>query len=294
MRRTILAFQLTDVLVVFFLVGCSGIAGPNGNGGGNQAVAPSMTTQPTSTTVTAGQTATFSVLASGTAPISYQWRKNTSNISGATAASYTTPATTNADNGSKFDVVVSNSAGSVTSSQAILTVNAAAVAPAIITQPSNQSVTAGQTAMFSVVATGTAPLSYQWRKNTLNIVGATASSYTTPATTSADNGAKFDVVVSNSVSSLTSSQATLTVSTAPVAPTIITQPSNQTVTAGQTATFSVAATGTAPLTYQWQKNAAPITGATATSYTTPVTNKGDSSELLREIVRSSAVRWTSN
>jgi hypothetical protein len=253
-----------------------------------------MTTQPTSTTVTAGQTATFSVLASGTAPISYQWRKNTSNISGATAASYTTPATTNADNGSKFDVVVSNSAGSVTSSQAILTVNAAAVAPAIITQPSNQSVTAGQTAMFSVVATGTAPLSYQWRKNTLNIVGATASSYTTPATTSADNGAKFDVVVSNSVSSLTSSQATLTVSTAPVAPTIITQPSNQTVTAGQTATFSVAATGTAPLTYQWQKNAAPITGATATSYTTPVTNKGDSSELLREIVRSSAVRWTSN
>src|SRR4029077_7949397 len=71
-RRTILAFQLTAVLVVFFLVGCSGIAAPNGNAGGNQAVAPSMTTQPTSTTVTAGQTATFSVLASGTATISYQ------------------------------------------------------------------------------------------------------------------------------------------------------------------------------------------------------------------------------
>lgn len=294
MRRTILAFQLTDVLVVFFLVGCSGIAGPNGNGGGNQAVAPSMTTQPTSTTVTAGQTATFSVLASGTAPISYQWRKNTSNISGATAASYTTPATTNADNGSKFDVVVSNSAGSVTSSQAILTVNAAAVAPAITTQPSNQSVTAGQTAMFIVAATGTAPLSYQWRKNTLNIAGATAASYTTPATTSADNGSKFDVVVSNSVSSVTSSQATLAVSTAPVAPTITAQPSNQTVTAGQTATFSVAATGTAPLTYQWQKNAAAITGATATSYTTPVTTVGDSGELFRVVVSNSAGSATSN
>src|SRR4029077_2722812 len=113
-----------------------------------------MTTQPTSTTVTAGQTATFSVSASGTTPISYQWRKNTSNISGATAASYTTPATTNADNGSKFDVVVSNSAGSVTSSQAMLTVNSASVAPAITTQPSNQSVTAGQTAVFSLAATG--------------------------------------------------------------------------------------------------------------------------------------------
>ncbi len=86
-----------------------------------------------------------------------------------------------------------------------------------------------------------------------NISGATAASYTTPATTSADNGSKFDVVVSNSVSSVTSSQATLTVNSAPVAPTITTQPANQTVTAGQTATFSVAASGTAPLTLSMAK-----------------------------------------
>jgi Immunoglobulin domain len=250
--------------------------------------------QPTNTTVAAGQTAAFSVSASGTAPIYYQWRKNTSNISGATAASYTTPATTNADNGSKFDVVVSNGAGSVTSSQAMLTVNAAAVAPAITTQPSNQTVTAGQTAMFSVAATGTAPLSYQWRKNTSSIGGATGASYTTSATTSTDNGAKFDVVVSNSVSSVTSSQATLSVSTAPVAPTITTQPSNQTVTAGQAAAFSVGATGTAPLTYQWRKNSSNISGATAASYITPATIATDSGSKFDVVVSNSVGSVTSS
>ncbi len=294
MRRTILAFQLTFVLVTFFLAGCSGLTNSSGSQAGNRPVAPSLMSQPTSTTVTAGQTATFSALASGTAPLSYQWRKNSSNISGATAASYTTPATTNADNGAKFDVVVSNSAGSVTSSQATLTVNAVAVAPAITTQPSNQSVTAGQTAMFSVAATGTAPLSYQWRKNSSNISGAMAASYITPATTTTDSGSKFDVVVSNSVGSVTSGQATLTVNAAAVAPAITTQPSNQTVTAGQTATFSVAASGSAPLTYQWQKNATPITGATATSYTTPVTATGASGELFRVVVSNSAGSATSN
>jgi len=255
---------------------------------------PTLSAQPVSASVTVGQTATFIVSASGTTPISYQWRKNTANISGATAASYTTPATTTADNGAKFDVIVSNKAGSVTSSQATLTVTASAVAPTIITQPPNQTVTAGQTATFSVTASGTAPLSYQWRKNTANIGGATAASYTTPATTSADNGAKFDVVVTNSAGNVTSSQATLTVNSVPVAPTITTQPANQTVTAGQTATFSGTASGTAPLSYQWQKNAADILGATMASYTTPVTTTADSGTLFRVVVSNSAGSVTSN
>jgi hypothetical protein len=281
---------LTAVLFAIFLAGCSGLSN---SGGGTNPVAPSLTVQPVSVTVTAGQPATFSVSASGTAPISYQWRKNTANISGATAVSYTTPATTTADSGSKFDVVVGNSAGSITSSQATLTVNAAPAAPTIATQPVNQTVTAGQTATFSVVANGTAPLSYQWRKNSSSISGATASSYNTPATTPADNGSKFDVVVSNSVGNIASAQATLTVNSAPVAPTITTQPANQTITAGQTATFSVVASGTAPLTYQWQKNGSAITGATAASYTTPVTTTADSGELFRVVVSNSAGNTTS-
>src|SRR5262249_16754246 len=162
--------------------GCAGITSSSNNGGGSKPVAPSIATQPASTTVTAGQTASFSVSANGTAPLSYQWQKNGANISGAPSASYTTPATATSDTGAKFDVIVSNSVGSVTSSSATLTVNAATAAPAITTQPANQSVTVGQTASFSVVATGTVPLSYQWRKNSANISGANSASYTTPAT----------------------------------------------------------------------------------------------------------------
>ena len=88
----------------------------------------------------------------------------------------------------------------------------AAAAPSITSQPANRTVTAGQTAAFAVSAAGTAPLSYQWKKNGANIAGATSSGYTTPSTTTADNGAQFTVVVSNSAGSATSNAATLTVS----------------------------------------------------------------------------------
>ncbi len=89
----------------------------------NPAVAPTITTQPVNQTVTVGQTATFTVAAAGTAPLSYQWQKNGVNIAGATATSYTTPATTASDSGSTFAVVVTNTAGTVTSATATLTVN---------------------------------------------------------------------------------------------------------------------------------------------------------------------------
>ena len=101
--------------------------------------------------------------------------------------------------------------GGISSPAATLTVSATAVAPTITTQPVNQTVTAGQTATFSVAATGTAPLTYQWKKNGANLSGATAASYTTPATTSGDNGSTFQVVVSNAVGNTPSSTATLTV-----------------------------------------------------------------------------------
>ncbi|PYS56896.1 MAG: hypothetical protein DMF76_23685, partial [Acidobacteria bacterium] len=122
---------------------------------------------------------------------------------------------------------------------------------------------------FTVVATGTAPLSYQWQKSGTAITGATSATYTTPATTSADNGAQFVVVVSNSAGSATSNAATLTVNASATAPSITTQPANQTVTVGQTATFTVVATGTAPLSYQWQKSGTAITGAISATYTPP-------------------------
>src|SRR5947207_1781600 len=169
---------------------------------------PRITTQPVNKTVNVGQTATFSVTATGTAPLHYQWRKNGVNISGATNSSYTTPATVAADNGSVFSVVVSNSGGSVTSNNATLMVR---IPPTITTQPANKTVNVGQTAKFSVTATGTTPLQYQWMKNGVNITGATKASYTTPPTTAADNGSLFAVTVSNAAGSVTSNNAMLTV-----------------------------------------------------------------------------------
>src|SRR6516165_3875393 len=248
-------------LFPIFLAGCAGIAAPSGPSGGAASM-PAILTAPSSQTVIAGQSATFSVAASGAAPLSYQWRRSGTNIVGAAAASYTTPATSSSDDGSSFDVVVSNSKGSVTSSTATLNVSAAAVAPTVTTQPASQTAAPGATVTFSVTASGTAPLSYQWRRNSANISGATSASYTTPATTTSDNGSSFDVVVSNSKGSVTSSAATLTVSAALVAPTITTQPASQMIAPGATATFSVTASGTAPLSYQWRRNSANISGAT--------------------------------
>src|ERR1700687_3520135 len=281
---------LLVVALALTTTGCSGFV----SGANNSAqVAPMVTTQPANQTVTVGQTAAFSVAATGTAPLAYQWKKNGVAISGAVSSDYTTPTTANSDNGAQFIVLVSNSVGSVTSGAAMLSVNAGAVAPSITTQPTSQTVMTGQTATFSVPATGTGPLSYQWQKNGTVISGATSSSYTTPATTTSDNGAQFIVLVTNSVGSLTSSAAALTVSAAPPTPSITTQPVSQSVTVGQTASFSVAAAGANPLSYQWQKNGANIVGATTASYTTPATMTSDSGSTFRVVVSNTAGTVTS-
>ncbi len=113
------------------LTGCSGLV--NGNSGTNTASSPTITAQPTNQTVTAGKTATFSVVATGTSPLSYQWRKGGTAVSGATSASYTTPTTTSSDNGAQFTVMVSNTAGSATSNAATLTVNSGTAPPSVPT-----------------------------------------------------------------------------------------------------------------------------------------------------------------
>ena len=220
--RRVRVQQLTNILcfliVSLSLAGCNvGVSKPGEGVTAPAVTAPVITTQPTNQTVIAGETATFSVMAAGTGPLNYQWQKGTTPVSGATSASYTTPATTTADNGLQFSVVVSNSAGSVTSNTATLTVNPAPAVPLITQQPSNQTVNAGQTASFSVMAVGVAPLTYQWQKGTTPISGETSASYTTLPTTTADNGSQYRVVVSNANGNATSNAATLTVSTATAA-----------------------------------------------------------------------------
>ena len=130
MTRTAFAFPASDLLVTLCLglslAGCGSLSSPNTSSGHPQPSLLSITTQPASQTVTAGQTATFTVVASGSAPLSYQWQKNGTNLSGATAASYNTPVTTTADSGEQFRVIVSDSSGSDPSSIATLTVNPSA------------------------------------------------------------------------------------------------------------------------------------------------------------------------
>ena len=277
--------------LVVFLAISMGLLIPGCGGGAAStppSTAPQIVTPPANQTVTAGQSATFSVTATGKAPLSYQWNKNGTAISGATSSSYTTPPTTAADNGDLFNVVVSDPLGNTASTAATLTVTGGSGAPSIIAQPVNQTVTAGQSATFSVTATGTAPLSYQWNKNGTAISGATSAAYTTPPTTTADNGAQFTVVVSNTSGSVTSAGATLTVNPGSIAPTITVQPLSQTVTAGQTASFSVTATGTAPFAYQWHKNGLTINGATSPTYSTPATTSADNGAQLDVAVSNTA------
>lgn len=258
---------------------------------GSASATLAITAQPLSQSVKVGQAADFSVVATGPGALTYQWKKNGAAIGGATGASYITPAATLADSGTQFSVVVSDGSGSISSSVAMLTVTSSAVAPSIVTQPSNSTVAAGQAATFAVTATGTAPLMYQWKKNGAPIGGATAASYTTAPTTPSDSGAQFTVTVTNSVSSVTSNAAGLTVN---LPPSITAQPVSQTVNAGQSATFHVGATGTGTLSYQWKRNGSAIGGATLASYTTPATSASDNGAQFSVTVTDLAGSVTSN
>ena len=260
------------------------------------ATAPAITIQPAAVTVSAGQKAVFSIGVTGTTPITYQWRKDGVNITGATASSYTIAVTTTALSGTKYQVYLKNSAGAITSKSALLTVTAATgTAPALTAQPASVAVNPGLTATFSVTATGTGPLAYQWKKNGTAVAGATASSYTTPATLITDNGASFQVSVTNGYGAVTSNSAQLTVN-APtgIAPAITAQPAAKSVTTGQTASFSVTASGTGPLAYQWKKNGSVLAGATASSYTTPATLLTDNGASFQVSVTNNYGAVTSN
>jgi hypothetical protein len=231
-------------------------------------------TQPQNQTVTAGQTASFTVVAKGTAPLSYQWSKDGTEINLATSASYTTPTTVIGDNGAQFSVTVNNSTGHVTSNTAILTVNTAVVVPAITTQPQSQTVTVGQTATFTVVASGTAPLSYQWSKNGTEINLATSASYTIPTAVIGDNGAQFSATVSNSIGHVTSSAATLTVNPTPTVPPA---PTGLTATAGDaqiSLTWNVSTGATSYRIWRSTTNGGPYTQLAASPTNTSYTDTG--------------------
>ena len=249
------------------------------------AVAPSISVHPANQSIIAGQNASFTVTASGSS-LGYQWQEaitiidggvNFVNMVGQTNATLTLTALSLSDNARQFRVVVSNSAGSVTSNAAILTVNVAQSAPAFTAQPASVSVPTPNTATFTVVVTGTPSPTLQWQLSTnaggsfADIAGATGSGYTTAATVAGDNGNQYRVIATNTAGATTSNAATLTVAM-PAAPGFTTQPVNTTITAGQNAQFTVAVSGTPTPTLQWQlstdsgANWSNITGETGTVF----------------------------
>jgi len=220
---------------------------------------PSITAHPAGRAVCAGSSVTLSVTATGTAPLSYQWRKDGTDIPGATEAAYTI-ASAVVGNAGAYTVVVTNAAGRATSNPATLAVN---TAPSITVHPPARQVCLGAAVTLSVTTTGTAPLTYQWSRNGADIPGAVSANLVINAVT-ADAAGSYTVLVTNACGRVTSDAAMLTVNTPP---SITAHPAAQTVRVGEQATFTVAATGTAPLTYQWKRDGVDIAGAARASHT---------------------------
>lgn len=180
-------------------------------------VSPSITVQPSSVTIAAGGNAGFTVSALGSPPLVYQWTLGNTPIAGANSFNYATNGVALAANGSQYRVIITNSFGSVTSSVATLTVTNA---PVVITaQPQSKTILAGNNASFTVTATGSPLLSYQWLLGGSPLAGATTSAYTTNSVPFGASGSAYSVVVTNLSGAVTSSTATLTVTNTPVIPT---------------------------------------------------------------------------
>ncbi|MCU0757783.1 MAG: hypothetical protein MUF07_01105 [Steroidobacteraceae bacterium] len=256
-RRAWMA-ALLAVLLVPSLHGCLD------SGGSDE---PSISQQPRDRAAFVGTSVNFDIGVGGKGPLVFQWRRNGVAIAGATGAVYATPPLTLADGGARFSVVVSNSAGTVTSAEATLTVFGP---PTITTQPVAQTAAVGATATFTVAASGEG-LGYQWRRNGIAVPGANAATYTTAATVAADDGVEVSVDVANGAGIVGSTPVLLTVTSTPA---VLTGPLSQRAAIGEQATFAVVATG-GNLQYQWLRNAVPIAGATARSYVTPALVAGD-------------------
>jgi alpha-tubulin suppressor-like RCC1 family protein len=216
----------------------------------------SIFAHPQNQTVVAGSTVTFAVGATGSQPMTFQWQRNGTNLPGATNATLVI-GNVQTNHAGTYTVLVGNPVGTITSSNAALTV---LVPPTITTQPQSQSVPLGAIVSFSVEAAGTPPFGYQWRKEGSNLPNANLSSLIIPNAQPGDQG-KYTVLVTNIAGEATSASATLMVLMPPV---ILLQPQSQTVVAGSSVLFELVATGAT--TYQWRKNNQNIPGATAAIY----------------------------
>ena len=207
--------------------------------------APIITQQPRDLALVAYQDAMFSVTASGSGPLLYQWRHEGEPIDGATNALLLLPRVEPSQAG-VYDVVVYNPGGTVVSDPVLLTT----FIPAnILTHPLPVRVSEGASATFSVSATSSSAISYQWRFNGVNIPGATGSQFTITDVRAEDDGF-YDVLLSDAVGVVASLPARLTVLINPV---VVAPPVNITAVQGETVVMSIETAGTLPMTYRWRR-----------------------------------------
>lgn len=255
--------------------------------------APAITTAPTDQTFVAGNSVTLTAAASGAPTPTVQWQVSTdggasfTNLSGATSTTLTFSPTL-AQNGNRYRAVFTNAAGSATTATVTLVL---ATAPAVVTNPTNQTVLAGGNTSFAASANGTPAPAVQWQVSTdggstfSDVSGATSTTLTF-STTPAQNGNRFRAVFSNVAGSVATASATLTVTAAP--PLVTSNPTSQTVAGGNTATFTAAASGAPTPTVQWQVSTnggasfTNLSGATATTLTF-VTTLGLSANRYRAV-----------
>jgi uncharacterized repeat protein (TIGR03803 family) len=228
-----------------------------------------ITVQPQSQASAAGSTVTFFVSATGLAPLVYQWQKNGTNlvnggnISGATNSTLSITSVSDADAAS-YSAVVSDAYGSVTTSNAVLTVKDL---PFIASQPRSQTVGLGSNVTFNVTVYGAPPFVFQWYFNGTPLGSlSTGTNFSYTLTNVGTNQAgNYSVEVVNGHGSLTSSNAVLTVKVFP--PSIELQPSSQRVMIGNSASFSVSLiSGTPPFSYQWRFNGTNLLNVTNAVY----------------------------
>jgi len=244
-------------------------------------VSPVITAQPTNLLVLVGTNVAFGAAATGTTPLAYQWRFNGANLINATNAIYSITSV-GANQAGNYAVAITNAAGSATSSNAALTV---------VLSPKSQTNCASSTATFTATAFGPEALNYQWQKQGTNLVeggrlsGTTNSTLTIASVSDAD-AANYSAVVSDAYSSVTTSNAALTVIDPPL---ITAQPLGQRIMLGSSASFSVSVSGTAPFGYQWRFNGAGIPNATNAAYAIQAagaTNTGNYSVVVTNLAGS--------
>jgi hypothetical protein len=212
---------------------------------------PLILSQPQGQTTLPGSNILFAVTAGGTAPLTYQWHFNGKPIAGANAS---TLAINNveAPNAGNYSVVIWNGAGFAISQSAALIVN---IPPSILFHPATQVVNSNAPASFTVTATGTGPLRYQWQLNGANIANATNMMLNISNAQPGDEGS-YRVLVTDDIATAASAGARLIVRWGP---SIEIPPQSQTNGVGSSMTFSVRARGSVPMGFQWRKGSTPIT-----------------------------------